>query len=229
MKPKPSQPPQLRVMLTALIVLLLPELASATLVRRNVTLTWMLQRTAYAFGGTVARNEAARDSLSGNVYTEVVFADLAMAYGDNAGDSLTAFFLGGMLNGRGYDLDIQPRFEVGQRYIVLLGRTKGERTTFYLPAVGGTLGVYRVIGGRVFDYWERAMLGLRDDSLEVVAARRQSVGGRAAHRPDLYAGTGPFRVLSNAPNVGAGLTERALLRMLSSGIKSAQAKPPARY
>lgn len=162
------------------LVCLTTRPAWATWHARGVTLEWMFRATGYAFAGTVTRSVASRDSLSGWVVTKVTFRDLRMAYGDATGDSLEVQFLGGVLDGRPHDLEVQPRFEVGERYVALIGPSLGRREDLYLPAVGDRLGVFRVFRGASGDsngvetLNGEPVLGITDDVITVGGAPRDA-------------------------------------------------------
>lgn len=204
----------------------------ATLISRKVSLDWMLQTTGYAFAGTVAANDARVDPATGRVFTRVVFVNLALAYGKSSGDTIELRLLGGVLNGVAHNLDLQPRFNVGERYIVLSDSTMGDPAGLFLPAVGGPLGVFQVLragpNGRlhVHDYWGRRVLGIRGDSIEVLG----EIPGRPGRGgpQDLYFGVGPFRALPKHKEPGVWLTERAMLQALAQEIRLAKLRPRAR-
>lgn len=166
-----------------LILLCLGEPCTATQLL-PMSLKSVAKLAKLSFAGTVSRIEYRRAGK--DVVTDVQFTDVQLARGRRPDVKLTV--LGGVMDGQEHGVVGMPRFELGKRYIILAADT-GTSRNFYLPIIGLTEGVFRLLpdprhGSVVHNLAGRPLVGIRGNH----------VGVLGADEPDTRPGGAPPRV-----------------------------------
>lgn len=139
-----------------------------------MTLQGVAARANIVFAGTVDTvyyRELKDDVVA--VITVVEFRKLQFAQGRGGGTTIKLQLYGGILNGLEYAVDLMPRFEVGERYVVLAS-DEGTKGDSYFPIIGLTEGVFRVKSdqstGRqlVHDLHGRVLIGIERNHIQVL-------------------------------------------------------------
>lgn len=152
--------------LTLALSLTLPRSASAT-VTEALSLRDLTQRADLVVLATAVAESARRDAR-GRIVTDVALRIEEALKGDaRAGSTITMTRLGGAIGDIGMRVEGEPRFTVGERYVVFLYRTHGGALrpvgmsqgvmpvdddggeTMVLPGGAGLSLVERVAGGRL--------------------------------------------------------------------------------
>jgi hypothetical protein len=101
----------------------------------------LFDHAGYVFSGKVMSVRGER--LDGTIVSRIVFRDLYMIKGASRSDSLTLTLEGGMADNDMIAVEGQPRFSVGQRYIVFATRDLGAEG-YHRPVLGLGQGCYSV-------------------------------------------------------------------------------------
>lgn len=126
------------------------------------------QLAKLSFAGSVSSINYRR--LNEQVVTEVRFSDVKLARGRSPDVTVTLF--GGVVDGKEYGVIGMPRFELGQRYIILAADV-GTPSNSYMPIIGLTQGVFRIMpeprhGPIVHDLAGRPLTGIQGSHIGVL-------------------------------------------------------------
>jgi hypothetical protein len=138
-----------------------------------VNLNTALRMAGAAFGGTVSRIDAQWNANHSTIVSTVTFADLEFAKGTPR-TTISLRLQGGQVGSQGIDVEGQPRFKLGAKYVVLTEKDLGSAANSFLPIVGLYQGVFPVdsdsISQRlvVHDWKWRPVVAIRDGHAVVV-------------------------------------------------------------
>jgi hypothetical protein len=190
--------------------------------------------TGVVFAGTVSRIAFGSDEHYGNVLAHVTFSELEFVKGPQQRKHLT-------LN-LAYNVDSQPHFRVGARYVILCAPHLGSEKDGYVPIVGLYLGYFPIdfdsaTGRQVVHDWNRQPLAAVRDGRMIVVSKysddpKHSIWIRDAHdaqgrplpdslvhptlphRSRLSGTNSPIEVIGHDSDPGTRLTEKEFLDIL---------------
>ena len=213
--------PRLRNWVVAAALLLPASLCNASTIE-HVSLRRLTQIAGIAFAGTVDGMSTTR--VSGRVVTLVHFSLLNFAMGQHPGDTLTLRMAGGALGGLIYGPPEQPKFVVGNRYVILPDPDLGSPDNLFLPIIGLYQGFYPIHGDSthgdsaaaavVHDWKERPLLAISGGHVVALSSRRPGSGRPGPERPpalDVAGQDVPMELRLPEEDSGTRVSEAAFL------------------